>query len=415
MSDSDNIEIGEDNAPAAEEQATTGFGGGTEQTVSILTSSFMQWFFDPSSGNWYVSYKLPNSERHVFFEATGTQLDAIFGEGKRPTGYSESTLQQLTSLEGYTFGGGVAEVQGTGSFESEVQRVIAIALDEGMLPSWAKNDGAIFDLLYIAQSEQKSDDWLIEEIAKLPSFKQRFPGIENIQALGLTVSEAVTGFLELERGVKQLVIRDGGNPEWITPESIGNLLKKGHSLDDVEFTFNIFDTMDKNAGALDAFNEILVARGQQPLDTDQRIAFLSGNAPAELYDIWEEASLNRAAEDAGLNLTPQDAINLARRTEGLTSYGSAMEGLTVAAQNLLRFRTDLALDRFDLDEQDLIDLSLGLAPSSGRTQAEVSHNMERALSAARARTQRARVNPFTGFKPDGTPQQVSLTNIRTEG
>lgn len=410
----DDVDVTRD-APEEEDRAERGVGGGSDELTTILTSKSMEWFFDPNSGKWYVSYKLPNSERRAFFEATGAQLDAIFGEGVRPANYQVTTLAELAQRDGYVFSGDIAEVQGTGSFEAEVERVIALALDEGRLPEWASESGAVMDILYIAQAEGKSDEWIIEQISTLPEFKERFPHIEALQNLGLTVTEAVTGFLEFEHGLKQLVLRDGGDPNSVTPDEVGAALAKGHSLEDAQFVFRIFDTMEKNQGALEAFNQVLAARGAEPLDEDGWFDFLAGNAPKELYDIWEESSLLRAAEDAGLNIDVNAAIDLARRTEGLTSYEGALEGLSVAARNLLQFRTEIALDRYGLNEQDLIDLSLNLAPSSGTSQAEIARNIERAVGAAKAQTQRARVNPFKRFTDEGTPQAASLSKLRQEG
>lgn len=392
-----------------------GVGGGTDDTVSILTSEDMRWYFDPTSGKWYVSYKLPNSERHVFFEATGSELDAIFGEGNRPANYETTTLADITQKEGFTFAGNISEVEGTGTFESEVERVIALALDEGILPDWASDDPAVMDILFIAQSEGKSQDWVIEQLSKLPSFKARFPGIENLTNLGLTIAEAVDGFLQFEKGLKDLALRAGDDPDSISPQDVADLMAKGHSLEDATFVYQIFDTMEKNAGALEAFNEVLVAHGMEPLDADGMYEFMAGNAPAEMYDLWENTSLHRAAQDAGLNLDVDAAIALAKRTEGLTSYSTALEGLSEAARNILKFRSEIALDRYNIDPEDLIDLSMGLPPSSGVSQADLARNMERAIQSAAAQRNRARVNPFKNFTEEGTPKQASLANTRTEG
>ena len=87
-----------------------GVGGTLPDTFSILTSKDMRWYFDKSTGKWMVSYKMPNSDRHIFFEATGAQLDAIFGDGNRPTNYEEVTFQELAQREGVTFGGDIAEI-----------------------------------------------------------------------------------------------------------------------------------------------------------------------------------------------------------------------------------------------------------------------------------------------------------------
>ena len=398
----------------AEEPATEGVGGQTEETVSILTSRDMQWHFDVDSGKWMVSYKMPNSERRVFFEASGSQMDKIFGEGQRPLDFETVTFGDLSQRDGVTFAGDIAEIEGTGTFEGEVESTIARALDEGRLPEWAQRDGKVTDLLYIAVAENKSQEWLIDQIAKLPSFQERFPGIQSFENLGLTTIEAVTGFLELETGVKEMVMRDGGDPASITPAIIGGIVGKGHSLTDVQFVFASFDKMEKNAGALAAFNEVLAVRGMDPLDEDGQFDFMAGLAPAELYDVWEEASLHRAAIDAGLDLGVSGAISVAAGTEGLTSYDQALEGLNNAARNLLQFRNQLALDQYGLEEQDLIDLSLGIAPSSGNSQADIARNIDKAVRSAQANVQGQRANPFVRFTEEGVPQQASQSRQRQE-
>ncbi len=341
-------------------------------------------------------------------------MDQIFGEGMRPTNYKSTDFTALSQREGYTFAGGIIEVAGSGTFDSSVEQAVALALDEGILPKWAMNDPAVMDLLYIAASEEKSDELLVDELAKLPSFKARFPSVDQMKnEFNLTTSEAVKGFLEMENGVKAILQRSGLSTD-VTPELIGELITKGQSLDDVAFVYTEFERLQDNQGALDAFNEVLAARGLDPLDGESQLEFLSGNAPKELYEIWEEASFNTAQEEAGLNLSVQDAMNLAGRTVGSTSFDQASEALNIAAQNILRHRADIALDRYDIDQEDLIDLSLGLTPRSGRTQAEMARNMERAISAARAGIDGPRKQPFRSFTGEGIPQAASLSKSKTK-
>lgn len=402
------IGVGADESPD-----TDAVGGVGEETVSILTSRDMQWHFDEKTGKWMVSYGLPNSDRRVFFEASGSELDAIFGSGQRPVEFERISFNDLAQRDGVTFAGSIAEIHGEGSFESEIEETMARALDEGILPEWARQDGEVLDIIFIAQSEDKPQEWIIEQIAKLPSFQERFPGLEAFEDVGLNIVESVTSFLELETGIKRLTVRDGGDPDLITPAMVGDLIKQGHSLTDVQFVYNAFDRMERNAGALAAFNDVLAARGMDPLSEDDQFSFMAGTAPAELYNIWEEASLHQAAIDAGIDIGVQGAIALAQATEGLTSYDSALEGLNVAATNLLRFRNQLALDQYDLDEQDLIDLSLGVAPQSGRSQADIARNIDRAVRSAQASTAQ-RSNPFVTFTQEGVPQAGSLARTRQE-
>lgn len=398
-----------------EEESRTeeGVGGLTGERVSILRGADMEWFFDPDSGKWYVRYGLPNSNMSAVYEATGSQLDAIFGDGQRPAHATDASFSDIVGADGVVFAGDISEVEGTGSYEDEVARVTALGLDEGRLPLWAQGDPQVMDIIYLAEAEQKSDEWVLSQLSKLDSFKARFPGIDQIMATGtVTLGEAVGGFLEFEEGVNAIRKRYDLAPASV--ERLGQLLNEGYSLTDVDFIHEAFDTMSKNAGAFAAFNEVLAARGLDPLGINGQLAFLAGTAPAELYDIWEEASFARAAEEAGLDIGVEGAMDLARRTDGHSSFGQALEGLSAAARNLLAFRADIELGRYDLDEQDLIDLSLGLAPSSGKTQAQVARNVQRALAASRAGVEGPRANMFRRFTDRGTPQAVSGGTTRAE-
>jgi hypothetical protein len=396
----------------AEGAVKVGVGGKSPDTISILTSPSQQFFFDPATGLWYISYKLPNSDRRVVFEATGAQMDSIFGDGQRPTSYQETSFANLTKTQ--TFSGDIVEMSGTGSFESEVARVTQLALDEGQLPQWAQDDKAVMDIIYIAHTEKKSDEWVIEQISKLDSFKARYPGIEVYKNLGLTTEDAVTGWLEMDQTIKQNMLRLGIDPKTLSPATVGDIIKQGHSATDVKFVYDSFQKFQDNAGALAAFNEVLVEHGMQPLSAEDQLAFLEGNAPVELYTLWEEASFNQAAQDAGLDIGVQDAISLASATEGFTSYSDAYAGLNKAASSLLAFRTELDSSRYGLDQEDLIDIALGIAPRSGRSAAEIGQGMERALSAARAGVDGPRANRFRQYSKEGTPQAVSTSRARAQ-
>jgi len=140
---------------------------------------------------------LPNSSRELLFEAQPDQMDALFGAGNRPAAES-AKFTELVRRTGVTFGGKIEEMEGSGSFEDEYAKTIALALDEGDLPAWAKESGAIHDILFIAQAEGKSQDWIIQQISTLPEFEQRFPGLKALTTeLGGDISAAVAGSLSL--------------------------------------------------------------------------------------------------------------------------------------------------------------------------------------------------------------------------
>lgn len=388
-------------------------GGQDDTTVSILYSASMKYFFDPDRGVWYISYSMPNSDRQVFFEATPEQMDAIFGEGQRPLDYTEATFEDMANVG--TFSGDIMEMSGEGSFEDEVDRVTQLGLDEGKLPDWASDDPEIMDLIYIAQAEDKSDEWLLEQISNTQSFKDRFVGLDEFMSgAGLSLTEAVDAYLDFEYGVKNIMLRYGLDSSAVDPQMVGDLLAQGHSLTDVGFVFESWQYLTDNKAAMDSFNEVLVANGMQPLDADDQLAFLEGNAPVELYDLWEEASFNEMAQAAGLDIDVEGAIELAKRTEGYSERSDIYGALTSAATNILRFREDIALDRYGIDQEDLIDLSLGLAPRSGVTASELSRNMERALQSARAGIDGPRAKRFQQFNSAGVPQAVSTSRSRAQ-
>lgn len=374
--------------------------------VSILTGAVMQWFRDPT-GNYYVAYKLPHSNMYALFDATPEQMDSIYGVGQRPGTTVVTSINALTGQNQYQYSGNIGEVSGTGSFEAAVDRGIALALG-GNIPEWQANSPEIWDILYIAQAEDKSNDWVLAQIRKTTAFEKRFPGIENFEALGMTLGESVNAFIEYEAGLSQIAKRyPNMGISTVTPQIVGDLVGRGQSLDDVTFVFGIFERMKQNTASFEAFNQILVNNyGVQPLTQTDQFAFLAGYAPADLYNIWEQNSLLTAARQAGIKgFGLNESLALANATPGLTSEGQAFEGMSTAAKLILQYRREISLGR--LDQDDLIDLSLGSAPRSGRSQAELAQEMTRIVREAEAFIGN-KIRPFIGFTSTGKPQAQSF-------
>jgi hypothetical protein len=388
---------------AAEEDSTE---------MNILQGKNMKYYFDKSSGKWYISY-VTASGRELVFEATEQDMDDIFGVDVRPESFESLSLGDLLARDKVTFGGEIGEMEGEGSFESEVDRITALALDEGMLPAWAGDGADVMDIIFIAQSEGKDADWIIEKISELPSFEERFPGIDKIQAAGnLTLSEAVTGFLEMEAGIRKAITAIGADPALVTPDMVGDLLNKGHSLETVTKTIAAWKRMEDHAPALDAFNKILEAEGFAPISTlDEAISFLSGTASAEMYDLWEASSIAEAAEKAGIGefITAEDAIEMG--LEGDFTLETATAAATQAAKLLLRLRHEVNVGEFGLTHEELIDVSYGLAPRSGRTLAEIEESINRAVLTAQGKLKQ-KSSPYRSFGSQGQPQDASLRGLR---
>lgn len=385
--------------------------------LTILQGTEMEWFRDPSTGKWYVKYGLPGSDKAIVFEVEQDQLDALFGEGAGPPGFTDTSFQALVGQQDNIFGGNVGQMEGEGSFEQEVQKVITLGLENGVLPEWAAQSGEVLDLLYVAQVEDKSNEWLISQIATTDSFKVRFPNIETLKSEGnLTWNQAVSGFLEFEAGVRAAVGGIGQDAGSVTPEIVGALLEKGHALTTVQTATTNFKRMEDYAPALAAFNEVLAANEMQPISTLQEMyEFVSGAAPSEVYDVWEASSLAEAASAAGLGnlFTAADAMQFAIESAGASSLAQSMNLFQSLSQTLLRFRNEIDLGEFDLNQEDILDIALGQPPRSGTSAAELQANMSRAVSRAQANL-RTRGGLFKAFSPEGVPQAAGLSSLRPD-
>lgn len=400
-------------SPGTVDEEPGGGGIGTGG-LTILTGKEMEWFFDPSTGKWMVAYGLPGSSRKIIFEATTEDMDALFGEGMRPTEYEEVSTRDLLAREGVTWAGSIREMEGTGTLEGEMERLIALALDEGKLPDWATDSAEILDILFIAQSEGKSSEWTLEQISGTEEFKQRFPGLEEMRKSGnMNLSEAVAGYLEYEAGVNA-AMKAAGLDQEATPELIGDLINAGHSLTVINTTVTGYNRMKKYAPALEAFNAVLESMGMEAItDINDMLDFVAGRSSQEVYDIYEASSIHEAAVAAGLGhlFSVEDAIETAYATN--QTLESATLGMAKAAEMLLRMRHEVNVGQFDLEENELIDVSLGMTPRSGRTLAEINESINRAVASARGSLQN-RAKSFKSFGAAGTPQAASLRAARQE-
>jgi len=407
-----------ENTADAEAQGSTGVGGFGQDpgtALTILEAEQMVWGFDQRTGKWYVQYGLPNSNRWLVFEADPDQMDALFGAGRRPVAYEGMAggLEGLLAREGRTFAGNVSEMAGSGSFDEAVTKVVSLALDDGLLPDWAQQDGAAMDIIYTAQVENKGFDWIVTQLSELPSFKTRFPNIEKLRADGnLSMVEAVTGFLEFEASTKKSMAAHGFGSEAVTPSVISGLIQRGYNAESVATGVATYKRMQDFAPALNAFNQVLASQGFNPIASEQEMFdFMSGNAAAEVYDVYEASSIQEAAQAAGLGevFSAADAMNTALQTD--QTLASANKGMQQAAQLLLSLRAEVDVSKFDLDHEELIDISLGQQVRSGRTQSQVQESINRAVLTAQG-TLRRKAKPFTGFTQTGTPQAASLSNLR---
>lgn len=402
---------------AAEDGAEGPEGGAGEDaglSLEILHSESMRWFRDKKSGLFYVEYQLPGGGSSALFEAEPEQIEALFGT-LRPPEFQDFDFNRRVGRPNVHFAGNVAEVEGSGEWEVEVERVLTLALDQRDLPQWIKDDPKALDALWVAVTEERTDDWFFDQISGLPSFRKRYPGVKALEERGLTVPQAIKAHTEFEFKARSLHAAAGLSPEAVTPEIVGNLLTNGYSINDVQESYSVWKRLNDHAPALEAFNQVLQASGQKPLTGTDLYKFLQGNAPQEIYDLYEASSITEAAEAAGLGglFEADDALSLALETNRDLTLDEAFKGMQQAASQALRFRHELNLGQFGLDVDELIDVSFGRAPRSGRTASEVGQVLARITQQAEGFLGE-KAAPFFGFTPSGRPQARSFGELRQE-
>ena len=238
--------------------------------------------------------------------------------------------------------------------------------------------------------------------------------LDNFKGEGnLTTIEAIAGFLEYETGVKQ-ALKAMGQEAIVTPELIGQLLTGGHSLTTIKDTVRGFRRLQKFEFAMNAFNEVLQGLGEDPItDIQDMLDFVSGKASQDIYDLYEASSIQEAALSAGLGdvFSVEDSIAFAQ--SGNFNLESATAGMRKASELLLRLRHEVDVGKFGLSHEELIDISLGQAPRSGRPESEVLDSVNRAVLSAQGQLRR-RARPQQTFSAGGALQTTSLRGLRQE-
>lgn len=378
-----------------------------------------QWFkvIDPmgsdEAARWFAAYQIPGTNLWYTFEADEKQMEAIFGEGNQPPGQIEisgTAWDNKMRNESYFYGGGIAEMESASeeSFASAYERALMQGLGVGTIPSSLQGNAEVQGLIFLAEQEDWSDERFGEELSKTAAFQQRFPHIAAFKKENLNVLDSVEAYLEYETSTNKLARQILGTD--LTIEQIGSFISKNHSMNLVQATFEQYRNIQQNERALLAFNEVLAARGIEPLSGMALYEFMGGNSEPELYDIYEESAILEAARGANLSfLNAADARELAAVTRGRTTYEAAYEGLSQAAELVLRYRHQLNMEEVNAD--DLVDLALGIAPRSGADVAELGRTLQRLTSQARAYIEDRR-SPSRGFTRQGRPESVTLSGSR---
>ena len=193
-------------------------------------------------------------------------------------------------------------------------------------------------------------------------------------------------------------------------------MEGGHALSTIQTATTRFKRMQEYAPALSAFNAVLEENDMDPItDLQSMYDFVAGEAPSQVYDLWEASSLTEAAAAAGLGdlFGAEEAIQFALESEGNVGLESASATFQSLAQTLLRFRGEIIMGEFDINQEDVLDMALGQAPRSGQSVAQLQANMSRAISRAQANL-RGRGGLFKSFDEQGRPGASGLSSLRAQ-
>lgn len=315
------------------------------------------------SGDTYAIEYTLDSGRKIYYLASKSELDSIFGEGQTPPQVTNETWANFSSPTDRFFGGAASEVIGSNdNFATRVTRVIQSGgTNELPLPDFVQNNQDLLDIFFLAVAEGKSESWLLREMSKVQAFKDEFPGIDTIYAQTQDWKEAVNTWNTFSSEITKLNVRYGETVD--VSDLVSAAVTKGYNIQDIQKTYEIFDKAEQNSDFLTAFQSIIDQDPDVTFDvtTPQGIVdFFEGKAPTEIYDLYEASSIQQQATRFELGINAEGAIQLALQTPGQITQQNIAQSLQQAAIQIARFREDIDANRYGLTEQVIINSALGV-------------------------------------------------------
>jgi len=315
------------------------------------------------SGDTYAIEYTLDSGRKIYYLASKSELDSIFGEGQTPPQVTNETWANFSAPTDRFFGGSASEIIGSNdNFATRVTRVIQSGgTNELPLPDFVQNNQDLLDIFFLAVAEGKSESWLLREMSKVQAFKDEFPGIDTIYAQTQDWKEAVNTWNTFSSEITKLNVRYGETVD--VSDLVSAAVTKGYNIQDIQKTYEIFDKAEQNSDFLTAFQSIIDQDPDVTFDvtTPQGIVdFFEGKAPTEIYDLYEASSIQQQATRFELGINAESAIQLALQTPGQITEQNIAQTLQSAAIQIARFREDIDIGRYGLTEQALINSALGV-------------------------------------------------------
>ena len=360
------------------------------------------------SGDTYALEYTLESGRKIYYIASKSELDSMFGEGGKPTGVTNTNWSTFKSDTQRYFGGAASEIIGsTDNFATRVTRVIESGgTNELPLPDFVKNNNDLLDIFFLGVAEGKSKTWLLKEMSKVQAFKDSYPGIDTLYAQTQDWEEAINRWNAYSGEIIKLNTRYGETID--VADLVKAAVEKGYNIQDIQKTYEIFEKAEQNSEFLNAFQAIIDSDPDITFDLTSPqgiVDFYEGKAPTEVYDLYEASSILEQSTKFELGVDADAAIQMALETPGQISVENIASSLQSAAIQIAQFREDLDLNRYGLTEQALVNSALGIK-TPGITDIQIQDAFSRIFQENQALQQKQPLILNTDRAFSGQPRDV---------
>jgi len=195
---------------------------------------------------------------------------------------------------------------------------------------------------------------------------------------------------------------------------IAQLLRAGVSEQAYAASIPMYVRASQSEGFFNTFSQWVGAELGRTLDFETWLDFLEGKAPADLYAVYEKATLQFAAEQVAPGLAGQASL-IERIAEGTDlSEAAARSSFLNAGQLVRQLDRAILLNKYGLTDDDLVALEFGIAPASGRSLDEVARRTRQAIEEEKL-LGAPKQSFFVGFDERGIPTRPGLAPLAPLG
>lgn len=399
-------------APVKAEQSYPGLlAGGKVIAVERpgLPDTYAYAFEYPKGSGSYVSWQFDSLDQ--IEQAVGPGWQKTIGFEARSLDWFNKNVTQLEDI------GAVTGL--TGNFYAMMDQVGYEAASEAGIrdPSLVGkmlNDPEMQAILAQATFGDLSEEQVMAMKRNTNFWKQElYPGIENLYG-STTAPEAA--WVNYTRSVEDSLTLLGyeRDADGTYKSQIGKMLNQ--KIEDTTFnemapTFLRAEQNAEYANVLSTWNERVNGKS---IEFGQWFDVLDGATPAELGDVVELAGLQYQADQQGLGLAPEQIARIGEL--GDLSEQQAAQAFTQYSQILTSLAGTLGADpKYDITEDEILSLTTGIKPLSGRSSEEIRRYAAQAAKEAGALDDQ-KIQFFVGYDPArGTAFRPGLNPLAPEG